>query len=120
MRRSFRKTAIFHFWTKAMLLLKPFMPRILLHLKQTKKATLNGCISKDRVNSESKLKFSESSFNFLEYRVVFCTLYSRQYTTVFLNTEWFFARSTHVNTQQGAPMPTTPDAAASGSQGSKS
>ena len=34
-------------------------------------ATLNGCISKATANSESKLAFSESSFNFLQNRVVF-------------------------------------------------
>ena len=45
------------------------------HLRNTKKETLNGCISKARTNSESKLTFSESSFNFLSNRVVFCTLY---------------------------------------------
>ena len=34
----------------------------------------NGCISKARANSESKLTFSENSFNFLQNKVVFCTL----------------------------------------------
>ena len=33
--------------------------------KATKNATLNGCISKARTNSEWKLTFSESPFNFL-------------------------------------------------------
>ena len=33
--------------------------------------TLNGYISKTRVNSESKLKFSESSFKFLQSNVLF-------------------------------------------------
>ena len=46
------------------------------HLKKkTKNAILNGCISKSRANSESKLTFSESSFNFLQIRVSFCVLY---------------------------------------------
>ena len=50
--------------------------------KTTKNATLNGCISKARANSESKLTFSESSFNFRQYRVgSFCTLYPCEYTT---------------------------------------
>ena len=48
--------------------------------KTTKNATLNGCISKARANSESKLTFSESSLNFLQNRVVFCTLYPHEYT----------------------------------------
>ena len=34
-------------------------------LKKTKKTTLNGHISKTRTNLESKLRFPESSFNFL-------------------------------------------------------
>ena len=34
--------------------------------EKTKNATLNGCISKARANSESKLTFSESSLNFLQ------------------------------------------------------
>ena len=38
---------------------------------QQKNASLNGCISKARANSESKLTFSESSFNYLQYRVGF-------------------------------------------------
>ena len=46
-------------------------------LKKTKNATLNGCISKARTNSESELTFAESSFNFVQNRVVFCTLYPR-------------------------------------------
>ena len=48
--------------------------------KKPKHASLNGCISKAGANSESKLTFSESSFNFLQKRVVFCTLYPRGYT----------------------------------------
>ena len=39
--------------------------------KKRKNAILNGFISKARVNSESKLTFLESSFNFLQNRVVF-------------------------------------------------
>ena len=39
-----------------------------------KNATLNGCISKARMNSESKLTFSKSSFNFIQKSIVFCTL----------------------------------------------
>ena len=42
--------------------------------KETKNKNLNGCIWKARVNSEPKLTFSESSFNFLLNIVVFCTL----------------------------------------------
>ena len=51
-----------------------------LALKKKQNAALNRCISKARANSESKLTFSESSFNFLQNRVVFCTLYPRGYT----------------------------------------
>ena len=68
--------------------------------KKTKNATLKGCISKARVNSESKLTFSESSFNFLQNKVVFCTLYPRGYTA-------------------GGSDPYSPGASASGSRGSK-
>ena len=50
------------------------------HLKKSKNATLNGCISKARANSESKLTFSDSSFNFLQNSVIFCTFYLRGYT----------------------------------------
>ena len=48
-------------------------------------ATSNGCISKARANSESKLRFSESH-------------------SIFFKTGWFFAHSTHVGTQQ-SPVP---------------
>ena len=65
-----------------------------LSFKKTKNATLNGYISNVMANSESKL-----------------TLFK---------TEWFFARSTHTGTQQGAPPPTTPGETDSGSRGSKS
>ena len=43
--------------------------------EKTKNPTLKGYISKTRTNSESKLKISESLFNFLQNSVVFCTLY---------------------------------------------
>ena len=46
---------------------------------KTKIPTLNSYISKARANSESKLKFSESSFSFLQNNIVFCTLYPRGY-----------------------------------------
>ena len=46
--------------------------------KKTKNATLNCCISKARANSE--LKLTESPFNFLQNKVVFCTLYPPGYT----------------------------------------
>ena len=52
-----------------------------LAFKKKKKATLNGCISKARTNSESKLIFSESPLNFLQNRVVFSMPYPRGYTT---------------------------------------
>ena len=48
-----------------------------LALKKTENATLNCFISKARANSESKLTFSESSFNFLQNKVAFCTLFTR-------------------------------------------
>ena len=60
MSRNFRQTAIFHFWAKAMLLLNPFSAGIFW--KTDIKKTLNSYMSKTRTNSESKLKFSESSF----------------------------------------------------------
>ena len=40
----------------------------LVFKKKKNNATLNGCISKARANSESKLTFSESSFNFVQNR----------------------------------------------------
>ena len=49
-------------------------------IKKSKNATLNGCISKVRMNSESKLTFSESSSNFVQNRVVLRMLYPRGYT----------------------------------------
>ena len=45
--------------------------------KKNNKKHLNASISKARANSELKLTFSESSFNFLQNRVAFCTLYPR-------------------------------------------
>ena len=54
-----------------------------------KNATLNSCISKARANSESKLTFSESSFNFLQKTL-------------------FFARSIYMDTRQGGPSPYNP------------
>ena len=70
------------------------------HLKNKQKpAILNGCMSEARANSESKLIFSESSFNFLQKSL---------------------ARSTHLGTRQGALPPTTPTAAVSGQPCSKS
>ena len=46
---------------------------------KTKIPTLNSYISKARANSESKLKFSECSFSFLQNNIVFCTLYPHGY-----------------------------------------
>ena len=51
-----------------------------LAFKKNKNATLNGCISKAKAKSESKLTFSENCFNFLQNKVVFCKLYPRGYT----------------------------------------
>ena len=73
--------------------LNPFFEE--LALKKSKDPILNYYISKTRTNSESKLNFSESQFNFLQSRVAFFT-------------------------RQGALPPTTPGAAISGSQRSKS
>ena len=101
---TFEKLQSFTFGPKQCCHLNHSAPEYLEKLaikKKTENGTWNGCISKARKNSESKLTFSESSFNFLEKSTVFCTLYPRGYT-------------------QGAPPPTTPDAAASGSCGSKS
>ena len=52
-----------------------------LAFKRTRNAPLNGCISKARASSESRLTFSESWLNFLRHKVVFCMLYPRGYTT---------------------------------------
>ena len=49
--------------------------------KIPKDPTLNGKISRSRTNSESKLKYSESSLNFLQKkRFFFCKLYPLRYT----------------------------------------
>ena len=58
-----------------------YFEKLALKQKKKKRATLNGCIWKATVNSESKLTFYASSFNFLQNTVVFCTLYPRGYTT---------------------------------------
>ena len=82
MSSNFRKTAIFHFWAKVMLLLNPFSTGILWKIDIIKKAKhpiLNASISKSKTKSEWKLKFSESLFNFLQNSVVFCTFYPRGY-----------------------------------------
>ena len=42
-----------------------------LPLKKTENPTLNGYVSKTRPDSEPKLKFSETSFKFLQTRVLF-------------------------------------------------
>ena len=92
MKRKFGKTAIFHFWTKAMLSLNPFSLEILWKrgtYKKNNNETLNGCISNARANSGSKLICSESLFNFLQNNVV-------------------FASSTHVGTWQRDSAPYNP------------
>ena len=64
---TFEKLHFFSFGPKQSFY--PFSTRILwkTDIKQkTKNVTFNGCISKARANSESKLTFSESSFNFLQ------------------------------------------------------
>ena len=45
-----------------------------------KKVTLNGCISKPRPNSQSKLIFAEISLNFLQNKIIFFMLYPCRYT----------------------------------------
>ena len=70
--------------------------------KIPKDPTLNGKISRSRKNSESKLKYYESSLNFLQKNV------------------FFFASFTHLGTRQGTPLPATPSVTARGFQGSKS
>ena len=52
------------------------------HITKAKNGNLNGSISKARANSESKLTFSEGSFNFLKNKVLFVTLYSSGYRAV--------------------------------------
>ena len=61
-----------------------FFENLVFTKKKQKNATLNSLISKARANSESKLIFSESPFNFLKNRVVFCTLYPPGYSAVLL------------------------------------
>ena len=51
-----------------------------LAFKNSKKGSLNDFISEARTNLESKLTFWESSFNYLQNKVLFCTLYPRGYT----------------------------------------
>ena len=70
-------------------------------IKKAEHPTLNGCISKTRTYSESKPNISENKFNFLQNGV-------------------YFAHSTPVGPQQGAPHPTTLGAPTSGSQCLKS
>ena len=98
------KNCNFYFWAKGMLLLNPFTTRVLWKItnkKQTRNSTLNGYISKTRVNSESKLKLPRSSFKFFQNSLVFCTCYPHGYMAV-------------------GCAPTTPCAATSSSQHWKS
>ena len=84
--------------------LKPFNPGILWKtgiLKKIKNESLNGCISKTRANSESKLTCSESSFNFLQKSVAFCVIYSRGYTAGAPSPP----DTTHVANARGLPGP---------------
>ena len=53
----------------------------LRYKENPKNPALNGHISKNRTNSESKPKFSESSFNFLQSSVNFFAFYLHGYTT---------------------------------------
>ena len=103
MRRNFRKNGFFTFAPKQCFYLNHSTREYVekLSFKQPKRAILNGCISKARTNSEIRLAFSESSFNFLESRL-------------------FYARSTHLGTWQWAPPHINPGIPASGSPGSKS
>ena len=71
MRRNFRKTAFLTFAPKPCFYLthsvREYFEKLAFKEKQkTKNATV-----KAKPNSESKLTFSESSFNFLQNRVVF-------------------------------------------------
>ena len=87
MSRIFWKFSFFYFWKEAILLLNPFSTGILWKFrikKKKKNATLNSLISKARANSESKLTFSESSFNFLKNIIAFCMLYPPGYSPVLL------------------------------------
>ena len=73
--------AIFHLWEKATSLLKAFSPAMFCKINIIiKKKTLYGYISKTKTNLESKLRFSESSFSFLQNGVFFCALYPRRYS----------------------------------------
>ena len=67
-----QKTAIFPFGPKKCFYLIHSALEYFEKLAFKKKKTiLNNCISRARLNSESKLTFSGSSFNFLQNRIVF-------------------------------------------------
>ena len=57
---------------------RKYFEKLAFKKKPKKTVTLNCCISKARANSE--LKLTESPFNFLQNKVVFCTLYPPGYT----------------------------------------
>lgn len=79
---NFQYTAIFHLWGKQYLYLVCSVLNTLKnwHLKKKQeKLSLNGHISKPRLNSESKLKFCESSFSYFKKSVIFNMLYQCRY-----------------------------------------
>ena len=69
-----------HFFCVTVFAFNLFSTRILWKLANTRNPTLNSYISKTRTNSEQKLKFSESSFKFLQNNVLFRTIYPPGYT----------------------------------------
>lgn len=61
------------------MLFDPFSP-VIRKNKKKKKTTLDGHISETRTNLKSKLRLSESSFNFSQNSVIFCAFYLHGYT----------------------------------------
>ena len=72
--KTFEKLHFFTFGSS-----QEYFEKLAFKKKQNKKCHFKRLISKARTNSESKVTFSESSFNFLQESVVFSTLYPRGY-----------------------------------------
>ena len=104
MSRNFGKTAIFYFWTKAMLLFNPF----------TREYFDNLALKKNKYGNFKQLYLKRYS----EFRVK--TSIFEKFIQFSLKQDGFFARPIHVGTRQKAAPPSTPGVTASGLTGSKS
>ena len=75
---NFQQIAIFYIWPKAMQCNASVLNNWIFFKKakkqKTKNATLNGHISKARTKLQSKLRFPEKSFNFLQNSVIIAGL----------------------------------------------